>query len=371
MKKILASFLALGAVLAAQAQFTPGDLVVLQVGDGSAALTSAGTAIFLDEYLTSGFQSAPTYNVTISASGANSLVNSGTATSEGALNLSANGQYLVFAGYNVNAGTAGVGGASASSAPRGVGIVNAAGTYTLAATTTTALGGNNVRSGASDGNGNYWAVGGATGLNYLGTTSPANPVTGTVLNSRVVQDIGGNLFYSTGSGLSPGGRGIYEISGTPTSGAVATNILLTTGTQFGAASSPYDFAFNSSMTLAYVADSTAFTTSSGMGGVERWHYNGSSWVFDYSLSLGTNGAVGLAVDFSAENPTIYATSAMGTNLFGIVDTGAGSTATLLASAAANTVFRGLDFAPTPEPATLALGGLGFAALLVLQRKRKA
>lgn len=36
------------------AQFTPGNLVVVRIGDGSAALTSAGTAVFLDEYTPAG-----------------------------------------------------------------------------------------------------------------------------------------------------------------------------------------------------------------------------------------------------------------------------------------------------------------------------
>ena len=40
----MALFIASLAV--AQAQFTPGNLVVLQIGNGSAALTSTGTPIF-------------------------------------------------------------------------------------------------------------------------------------------------------------------------------------------------------------------------------------------------------------------------------------------------------------------------------------
>lgn len=355
-----------GSLLAAQAQFTIGDLVVLRDGTGSAALTSAGTAIFLDQYTTGGLY---VNSVAIPATGSSALVNSGTATSEGALNLSANGQYLVFAGYNTNAGGASIAGTTSALTPRGVGIVDASGNYTLAATTSSAFSGNNIRSGASDGNGNYWAMGATSGGVYLGTGSPAS-LSGTVINSRVMQDIGGNLFYSTGSGLSPGGRGVYEISGAPTAGAVATNILLTTGTQFGAGVSPYDFAFNSSMTLAYVADSNAFTNSGTAGGIERWSFNGTSWVYNYSLSLGTNGAVGLAVDFSGTNATIYATSANGNSLFEITDTNSAAIGTLLATAGANETFRGLDFAPTPEPSTLALGGLGLAAIAFFRRNRK-
>jgi len=40
--------------LAAAAAFTPGNLVVYQVGDGSAVLSSAGTAIFVNEYTPAG-----------------------------------------------------------------------------------------------------------------------------------------------------------------------------------------------------------------------------------------------------------------------------------------------------------------------------
>jgi hypothetical protein len=369
MKKIFVLAFVFGSLAAAQAQFTVGDLVVLRDGTGSAALSSAGTALFLDEYATTG--GSLLYSVAIPTSGSTALVNSGSAASEGALNLSANGQYLVFAGYNTNAGYTSVANSASATVARGVGTVDAGGNYTLAATTATAFSGNNIRSGTSDGNGNYWGAGAVSGVNYLGTGTAA-AISGTVINTRVIQDIGGNLFYSTGSGTSPGGRGIYEMSGAPTSGSVATNVLISTGTQFGAGASPYDFTFNSGMTIAYVADSNGFTNSGTVGGVEKWQFNGSAWVFQYSLSLGTNGAVGLAVDFSGANPVIYATSASGQSLFDIVDTGSSSTGTLLDNAAANEAFRGLDFAPTsaPEPATLALVGCGVTALITFRRLKK-
>ncbi len=369
MKKILVPTLICCSMLAAQAQFTPGNLVVLQDGDGSAALTSAGTAIFLDQYTTSG----SFVNFTpIPSAGPTALVNSGTAGSEGALNLSANGQYLVLAGYNTNAGYASIANSLSAILPRGVATVDAGGNYTLAATTSSSFSGNNIRSGASDGSGNFWAMGATSGGVYMGTATPAT-ISGTVVNSRVVQDIGGNLFYSTGSGVSPTGRGIYEMSGTPMSGSTPTNMLISTGTQFGAGSSPYDFSFNPSMTIAYVADSNPYTNSTTVGGVEKWTFNGSAWVYNYSLSLGTNGAVGLAVNYSGANPIIYATSANGNSLFEITDTNSTANGTLLASAAANEAFRGLDFSPAaaPEPSTFALGGLGLAAIGFFRRIRKA
>ena len=155
------------------------------------------------------------------------------------------------------------------------------------------------------------------------------------------------------------------INGTPTSSSSAVNLINT-----GSSSSPYDFAFSSGLTTVYIADSDAYTTSSGIGGVEKWSLLGSTWTFQYSLSLGTNGAVGLAVDFSGANPTIYATSANGASLFTITDTGSSATGTLLDTAGANEAFRGLDFAPTPEPSACALIGMGLAGLWGFQRRNR-
>jgi hypothetical protein len=364
MKKLLIPTIIFGALLAAQAQFTPGDLVVLQDGTGSSALTSAGTAIFLDEFSPGG--GSMVYSLAIPSTGPSALVNSGTAGSEGSLNLSANGQYLMFAGYNAAAGTAAIAGTTAAAAPRGVATVDASGNYTLATTSSSFFSANNIRSAASDGAGNFWAAGANTGVAYMGNNGAATAVSASPLtNLRVIQTIGNNLFYSSGSGSS---RGIYEVAGNPTSGSTTAVNLINNG----ASASPYDFAFNSSMTICYVADSDAYTGSSGIGGVERWNFNGTAWVFDYSLSLSTNGATGLAVDFSGANPTVYATSANGNSLFDVVDAGSGSTGTLLETAGANEAFRGLEQAPgtVPEPSTFALGGLGLAAIGLLRRNRK-
>jgi hypothetical protein len=342
----------------AQAQFTPGNLVVLRDGTGSGALTSAGTAIFLDQYTTTA--NGYVNSLAIPSTGSSALVNSGTATSEGALNLSANGQYLVVAGYNTNAGTASIASSTSAAVPRGVGTVDASGNYTLASITSSFFSANNIRSGTADGSGNYWAVGANSGAVYLGTGTPG-AISTTVANNRVIQDIGGNLYFSTSSGSS---RGIYEISGTPTGGANTAVSLINNG----GSASPYDFAFNSGMTIAYVADSSPFTNSTTIGGVEKWSLVGSTWTFQYSLSLGTNGAVGLAVDFSGANPTIYATSANGASLFTVTDTGSSATGTLLDTAGANEAFRGLDFAPAPEPSACALMGMGLAGLWSFQRR---
>jgi hypothetical protein len=349
----------------AQAQpFTPGDLVVLRDGTGSGALSSAGTAIFLDQYTTT--PNGYVDSLAIPSTGSSALVNSGTATSEGALNLSANGQYLVVAGYNINAGFDSIANSTSAAVPRGIATVDASGNYNLAVTTSSFYSGNNIRSGASDGGGNYWGAGAASGTVYLGTGTPAT-VQSTKVNTRVIQDISGNLYFSTSSGTgTPANLGIDMINGTPTSSSSAVNLINT-----GSGSSPYDFAFNNSLTTVYIADSSPFTNSTTIGGVEKWSFNGSAWVFNYSLSYGTNGAVGLAVNYSGANPIIYATSANGASLFTVTDTGSSATGSLLDTAGANEAFRGLDFAPVPEPSTFAMIGLGIMTLWGFRRNCKS
>jgi hypothetical protein len=329
----------LSLVAVAQAQFTPGDLVVLRDGAGSVGLTSAGTAIYLDQYTTSG---AFVNSLGIPSTGSSALVNSGTAASEGQLSLSANGQYLVFAGYNVAAGTTGVGNSSSSTVPRGIATVNSAGTYSLAATTTSFYSGNNMRGGTSDGNGNFWGAGAASGTVYLGTGTAAQISSA---NSLAIQDIGGNLFFSTAKGT----QGIYEIAGTPTSGIATPTLVL-------ADNNPSDFAFNANLTIAYVANTA--------GGIQRYD-NG---VLSYTLD-GVTGMNGLAVNFSGTDPLIYATTEDGKNLIEITDTGSGSIANTLATASTYEAFRDLEFA-VPEPSTLALAGMGLAALWGFTRRNR-
>ncbi len=354
-KKIVSlAALLIASLTAAQAQFTPGNLVVLRDGTGSGALSSAGTAIFLDQYTTiGGFVNS----LAIPTTGSSALVDSGTAASEGQLSLSAGNQYLVFAGYNTSAGTAGV--AGSTTIPRGVGTVDANGNYSLAATTTTFYNGNNIRGGTSDGSGNFWGAGAAAtgGTVYLGGGTPSQIV---FSNSLAIQDIGGNLFFSTAKGTP----GIFEFTGTPTSGPVAPTLLFATG------ANPSDFTFNPNMTIAYVAN----TASGANGGISRYNYSGGVWSFAYTLDSGT-AMNAVVADFSGAQPVLYATTESGTSLVEITDAGSGTTsgATVLDTAGSNEAFRGLEFVPqvVPEPTSYALVGLGLATLLGFRKRNRS
>jgi hypothetical protein len=346
-----------------QAQFSPGKLAVLRVGDGSSVLSSTAQPIFLDQFELTGGGQAPSYTLAIPSSGADALTLSGTATSEGALSRSANGLFLSFAGYNANAGTASIAGTASATVNRGAGLVTYDGQYTLAARTDQGFSGNNVRGAVTvDGSG-FWLSGtggsGSGGIWYVVGTSDTQ-VYNTIGNLRTPNIFGGDLYFSTAS-TAPG---IYRFSGLPTTGGASATQLIATGS----GSSPYDFALSPNGTVLYVADDST-------DGIQRWEFDGSVWSLAYTLGTGVAsvGARGLTVDWSGAVPVLFAiteeTSA--NRLIRIEDTGTGSAALTLATAGANTIFRGVDFTPVPEPGVLSLLLLGGSAWALRRRQDRA
>lgn len=344
----------------AQKAFTAGNVVVSRVGDGSAALSSAGTATFLDEYTTSG---ALVQSIAVSG-----LVNSGTAGSEGALTLSTNGQFLTFAGYSAAAGTAGV--SSSTTIARGVGEVGSNGVVSTSALSDASFSGNNIRSAASADGVTLYATGGTGGVRATtfgsGTTTQAESATA---NTRVSNLYNGSLYFSTGSATGNAGIGIYNVG--PLGSPLAAPVALFTE---AAGASPYDFFFLNANTL-FVADDR--TTAAG--GLQEYTNTGSGFTL-----LTTFNLAGLTTGTTAG---LRGLTGNGTDLFGIstdnrlVDFNlASGTFGTIATGAANTAFRGVDFAPTaaapvPEASTTASFGLlfilGLGGVMVARRRKQA
>ncbi|MEY2409114.1 MAG: hypothetical protein QOF48_1784 [Verrucomicrobiota bacterium] len=348
--KFSAALIALIAALitgtAHAAPFTPGNLAILRFGDGTSALSGAGTPVFIDEYTTGGVfvQTIP-----IPTAPPNALVVAGNATAEGAMMRAPNGKFLCFGGYNAAVGVAAIAGTTGTVAPREVATVDANGLFAIAASSTTQFSTQNIRNGVTDGINNFWASGSGApgGTYYYGFNAPAVTVQGTLTSTRVQTIQNGNLYMSTAT-TGSSGPGIYGFPGTPTVATPITSYLST-----GTGSSPYGFAINASGTVAYIADDRTIATG---GGIQRWVNSGGPWTLAYTLNTGagsTVGARGIVVDWSGANPVIYATTSEGVTtpnrLVKVTDTGAGSAVTSIATVGQNRAFRGVAFSPASQP----------------------
>ncbi|HRD54111.1 MAG TPA: hypothetical protein PKY96_15840, partial [Flavobacteriales bacterium] len=314
--------------------FTAGNIVVLQAGDGSGVLTNTGNPIVLREFTGAGTN---TVDIPVPSTGATPLVVSGTATTEGLLSRSADKAKLVFAGYaQALPGASNLTASTSAAVNRAIGTADNTATYLREATSATAFSGGSIRGAASQGT-DFWSVGANTGAVYFGPGAPAT-VSATVTNNRAMEVHNGQLYFSTSSGAS---RGVWAVgTGLPTGSGNTSTVVVNAG----GAASPYEFTFNPTSTICYIADDRTFATG---GGVQRWDLISGVWTLSYTLAVnGTTGARGLEVDFSGADPVLYATTTDTPNrLVRIVDTGAGSIGSTIATAPANTAFRGVAFAP--------------------------
>lgn len=334
---------------AATAQITPGNLVVLRVGDGSAALTNAATAAFLDEYTVAGalVQSVPLPTVTNGAQKA--VTCSGTATSEGALTQSVDGRYLIAAGYGANVGTASVANTASANVPRVMARIGLDENIDTTTALTDAYSGNNVRGAASYFGLEFWTAGTASATNNPGVrfaaalgAATSTQLNATVTNIRRVDFWNGQLYCSSAAGTFFG-VGMVG-TGAPTGSNEAITLL--SGMPAASGPSPYDFFFANGSTL-YVADDR----TTGAGGIQKWTASGGTWTLQYTLSPGAGiGCRGLTGYVSGGVATLFATTT-GNLVVRIADTGPTAQVGLVAQGAANTALRGLRFVRTPASIT--------------------
>lgn len=327
----------------AQGPITIGNLVVVRVGDGAAALSNASTATFVDEYTPAGafVQSIPMPTV---ASGANQpLTNSGTATSEGFITVSTNGVYLMVGGYAAAPGIASIATTPNPGTARVVGRIDLGGNVDTSTVLGDAYNAGNIRSVASDDGLRFWTTGSVEGERYvanLGATTSL-VIGGNPTNTRVTNVYNGQLFASANSGAF---RNVFTL-GTGLStlpGQVAT---LLPGLPSVTGQSVYDFHF-ASPTVLYLADDN----TNGSGGIQKWTLAGGTWTLQYSFALSaTSGCRGLTGFTQNGVTTLWATAnnAGGTHLITVVDTGASSAVTSLLTAPTNTAFRGVRHVGMP------------------------
>jgi hypothetical protein len=339
------------------AGFTPGNLVVYRVGDGSLALANTGAKVFLDEFTTTG---TLVQSLELNSTGAeNKLIASGLSTSEGMLTISPNGQFITLTGYNSTIpAPASISTTTGATVNRTVGVVSVAtGAVDLSTSLTDFSSANNPRSAVTDDGINLWFAGGAGGVRYAtrGSTTSTQLST-TVTNIRGLNIFGGQLYTSTGSGTAVRVGAVG--TGLPTtSGQTITNLpgFVTTG-------SPYGF-FLADLDAGVAGVDTLYVASDDATALTKYSLVGGSWTSNGVIGVAADAYRGLTASVNGSTVNLFATRKGGSatggggELVSLTDSSGyngafAATPTVIASALtgqtapnANTSFRGVVLIP--------------------------
>ena len=364
LRGLLALGLSASATAGAQAQtvlpFTPGNFVVVRVGDGSGSLSSASTATFLLEYAPDGTLVQTVPLPTASSGSQAALTETGTSTTDGSLTRSQDGRYVVLTGYNTPPGTASLSGTTAATVNRVVGRIGGGGDIDTSTKLSDAFGGTTVRGAATADGESFYVVGGNSGVVYvpLGNTAASTSLnTGLPTNLRSVVIAGGNLFVSSGSGAFVG---VSQVgTGLPTAAPQTVVLLPGFAAPAGttqAALSPNGFFFAdlsadvAGPDVLYVADDGNASTVGG--GLEKWSLVGGTWVLNGVI--GQSAGAGLRGVAGSATAGVVTMAASGTTGFYVLTDAGGynaapSTTALpkaLATAGTGSTYRGVSLAPT-------------------------
>jgi len=321
---------------------------VVRVGPGSPtpALSNASTPVFIEERRANGSLVGTALPMPTAASGNNqALTMSGSAGSEGCLSLSADGHLLALAGYAAAPGMTGI---KSTTVNRVAGLIDVTGAINTATVFSTGDNGDNVRAATTVDGVDVWISGagspnanGGIWYNQQGMTAGETHVVATPNTTRCLGVFGGQLYASASVTAPP--TNVFKIGfGTPTGMNETTPSLPgMTGT------SPNAFAMfdlvivPSGIDTMYVADDGA--------GLQKWTYDGTNWTlaatFNVAGNTGFRGVAGYAVSGTVTLMASTAETAMN-RLVVFVDDGVNPvTGNVVATAATNTIFRGVALSP--------------------------
>lgn len=373
MKKTLLTTSLIAFAFGAFAQFTAGRLVVSQYGDGTNPLDANATAVFLKEFKVTGpVQTMATYTLALptTLTGSNQPLTGNTTTAnEGLITLSPNGTYLSAIGYQVNAG------ATLTGNNRTIGYITANGTINTTTVSTTSLG--NPRCAITvDGTG-FWIGSSSAGIRYIDLgTNGASTVIHNVTTSpafsavRSVNIFNGQLYETTNSSngahigkitLSTTGEKLPKSNGGANTNTTPVAIP---GTSNSIPTFPNQVVFLKKTVGAGEPD-IFYVTNDDTGFIEKWAFNtsNSNWepkgtvtATNVTGALSVKGITGRII---GDTVFVYANTAA--NVIAFRDTislnktisNANTTITTIATAPANTLFKGIAFTPGTDASTIA------------------
>ncbi len=330
---------------------TAGDVVVERDGNGTEALSGSAGSVFLDEFEPNGNHVAELAFPT-SANGSNKpLLDSGSATSDGLMTLSANSECLLAVGYDAPLGTEHVTETPDKTFPRVVAVVNGQGEINTTTGLTDFANENNARSAASNECKKLYVGGNGTKTTGGVVEAELGKSTGTqldenVTNIRQVEVVDGQL-YADADPTKGLGVDIAKVgSGLPTTAKqTITNLPFETAPEEPYAYSMLTLGLGSEPDTIYVADNKR-------SAVVKYGLHEGKWV-EHGL-VEVPEVTGVTANDVGGVVTIYATSAgtsgKGGTLYRISDV-SGVNGTLsgipveVATAPANEAWRGVAFAP--------------------------
>jgi len=280
------------------------------------------------------------------------LTLAGTAGSEGGLSLSGNGSYVTLGGYAATVGTLLVATTTTSMVNRVIGRIDANGNVNTSTRFNTAFDVGNIRAVATQDGTAFWASGNGPaqtgGVQYIALGAVGGTqILGAPNNARWTHVFAGQLYASSGSAAFVN---VFTVgAGLPTaSGQVATSLpgLPIIG------ASPYSFALLDRDPMVPGVDTLYLSEDQSQalgGGVQKWTFNGASWTKVTTFVQGiTTGVRGVAAVVTGNDVTVIATTTEPSlnNVVVYVDNGAmNPMGTIVATAGANTAFRGVAISP--------------------------
>jgi hypothetical protein len=362
-----------GANHVAAAPILPGHLVVTQVGDGSATLTSNATPVNVIEMTTTG-STVQTIAMPIAATGANLPYAASGTQSEQHITLSGDGTVLTLGGYNATPGTASPANSTTSRILGVIPLSTGTPDTSIAITDFGTGTNNNLRSVVSPDGVQFYGTTANAGTRYVDSPSATTSTQINSVNARNANVFNGQLYVSSGSGTNTT-RGVNVVgSGLPT--AAGQTMTRLPGMTDAATASSWDFFFADDHTVYVVDDSSSGT----VGGLQKWKLSDDTgqWsqvyrVFgDGTASFGLRSIAGYvdggnAVLFVTNNQTTTRVLTM-TDPIANTALAAGQVFTGIYTAPTNTQVRGVEYIPIPEPGTMTLM-LGAGAMLIVRRRR--
>lgn len=347
--------------------FTDGSLIVSRVGDGDTALSSAAARVSLLEMTPDG---KATGKVVVLPNAlkpnAGGLVDSGKSSTNGHLQLSADGQFLLLTGYDAPIGTESVVGTTATAVHRSIARVDPSGKVWLGASLKDAFSGDNIRSATFALDGSLYTAGNP-GVRRVPPSEAVATDSDTVLKSdsyrlvSISRDASLNTFLAVSSSQDifvfkefPVNSGDTHKLGLPLSDAQGY-VFLDRKPGVGA---PH----LGGVDTLYVCDAPA-DKSAGGAAVRKFEWDGKAWteagsavapvtgqkLFGLCAKTMPSGAVQLFASTAPaeDNAVLTFTDESNGNAFGGIVSGSFA---LVARAGKNYAFRGLSFAPDTKSA---------------------